>query len=942
MRRLLALALLLASVLPGVAAAQTATLVRDVNPDPYVPVEPLRGPRSLTPVAGGAVFFTLDGSPFTAGLWFTNGTAAGTRFLASFCEPAGCTRVPEVVATLPGLVFFLSESRGDLTYEPRLWRTDGTTAGTFPITPQLSSFAFSDSYLALGGRLLFLTCVLQGSTCSLWQTDGTAAGTEPVRTPVIGSDLVAAGGKAYFLGQGTGGRGLWQTDGTAQGTRLVKALAPGNYLWNLKAAGSRLFFLSGPESGRVWTSDGTTAGTKPVASFFEPSHDFMPRTTLLLEAAGEGKILLTGVREGNGINLWLSDGTPAGTVRLSDAPPLTTGARWAPREDQVETLGRRIVFLAGLSLWSSGGTRATTRAVSGCPEGCPDVLADSPLVRVGSRVVFAGRDAAHGTEIWASDGTGRGTRRLADLCPGPCDSEPEAFTAEGGLVWFRATGGDGDSRLVRTDGTAAGTINLARTADEGSPLDLAVSGTGGKVFFNGFDPATGSQPWVTDGTRGGTRRVTALPGHGGSSDPMDLTALGDRLLFSATDERGTGLWLTSASGAGGRASPVPGTTAPASQPAPRDLTVAGGLAFYVPGPGGGDEIWRTDGTAAGTRRLATFPGQALSELHDLGGRLVFLVSAPDGTAFSFWRSDGTAEGTRKLFDLPAGTRKVSDVAVVGPDLYFAAETSATESKVFRVAGNGGMAEGVLPVLDLPCTGCTSPFYPLSYTRLGDDVYFTAWASASTFSGPALWRTDGTAEGTVRLVPDPANGGPLKLYFPSSAFAFGGELYFLAHDTTIGDDGSRTVLFRGRDENAVRLALAGSTPFMPFDPDFTPVGNRLFFRAWDPEHGIEIWRTDGTPEGTALARDILPGPASSDPQDLTAAGGRLYFSARDAAHGRELWRSDGTQAGTLLVQDLFPAGLSSAPEQLTLVGGRLYFTADDGTVGREPWSLTITP
>ncbi len=915
--------------LVSVPLAAQPTLVRDVNPDSYVPVSAFEGPRQLTPVAGGAVFFTLSGPPFTAGLWFTDGTAAGTRFVTSFCEPAGCSRVPYSVAALPGLAFFLAESRGDLSSSSRLWRTDGTAAGTFPLTAQLHSFADSDSYLALGGRLLFLTCVQEGSSCSLWRTDGTAAGTEPVRTPAIGSNLVEAGGKAYFLGQGTGGRGLWQTDGTAQGTRLVKAIAPGNYLWNLEAAGSRLFFLSGPDSGRVWTSDGTTAGTKPVARFFESGHEFIPRTTLLLEAAGEGKILLTGIREGNGINLWLSDGTPGGTVRLTDAPPLEAGGRWVPREDQVETLGRRIVFLAGSRLWSSGGTRATTRTVGGCPGGCPETVADSPLVRVGNRVVFAGRGAAHGAEIWVSDGTGPGTRRLADLCPGPCGSRPAAFRVEGGLAWFRANGGDGAARLVRTDGTDAGTVTLARTADEGSPLDLALSG--GKVFFSGFDSTAGSQPWVTDGTRGGTRRVTALPGHGGSSDPMDLAAFGDRLLFSATDGRVTGLWTAGLAGA----ALIPMTAAPASLPPPREVTVAGGLAFYLPGPGGGDELRRTDGTAAGTLRLATFPGQTLSELHGLGSRLVFLVSAPGGTAFSFWRSDGTTEGTEKLFDLPAGTRKVSDVAVVGPDLYFAAETTTTKTQVFRSDGN----DDTRPVLDLLCITCTSPYYPLSYTRLGDAVYFTAWANGSTFSGPALWRTDGTAEGTVRLVPDPANNGPLKTYFPDSAFAFGGELYFLAHDPTV-DDGDRTVLFRGRDENAVRLAPVGSPPFQPFAPGFTPAGSTLFFRAWDPEHGIELWRTDGTPEGTVLVRDVLPGPASSDPQDLTAAGGRLYFSARDAAHGRELWRSDGTRSGTLLVQDLFPAGLSSAPEQLTLVGGRLFFTADDGVTGREPWSLPV--
>jgi ELWxxDGT repeat protein len=925
--------LLIAALAVSSLGAQTASLVRDINTAPYVPVEASEGPQQFTPVAGGAVFFTLGGDTYpTAALWFTDGTAAGTRFVAAFCESSGCSHVPEVVATLPGLAFFLAESNGDLTPSPRLWRTDGTPAGTFPLTPQLHSFAYSNSFLAFGGRLLFSTCVYQGNACSLWRTDGTPAGTASF-APVSAANLVEAGGQVYFLGSGSAGRGLWRTDGTAAGTRIVRALPRDNYLWNLVAAGSRLFFQTGPDSGQVWTSDGTPAGTRLARSFAESGHEFLPLNTQILRSIGDGKVALVGIRDSSVPNLWVSDGTPTGTVRLTNAP--TVEGRWVPRENQIEKLGKRLVFIAGSRLWSSGGSLATTRAVSRCPGGCPEVPADSPLVRAGNRVVFAGKDAAHGTELWVSDGTGPGTRLLADLCPGPCDSKPRAFTAAGGLVWFRAnvSGSNGTVQLARTDGTAAGTVVLGRTVEEGVGLDLAVSGisgNGGKVFFTGFDRQYGAQPWVSDGTRGGTRRVTALPGHGGSSDPMDLTAFGDRLLFSATDGRETGLWVAGAAGA----SPIPGTAAPASTPAPMDVTVAGGLAFYV--PGGMSELWRTDGTAAGTLGLASFPGQTLSDLHDLGGRLVFLVSSADGAAFSFWASDGTAAGTVKLFDLPAGTQRVSDVAVVGPELYFAAETSATKAQVFR---SDGTAAGTRPILDLPCVNCTGPFYPLSYTRLGSLVYFTAWANGSNFSGPSLWRTDGTAAGTVRLVPDPASSGPLKMYFPESAFAFGGEIYFLAHDPTI-DDGDHTVLFRGRDENAARLAPVGSPPFQPFAPDFTPVGSTLFFRAWDPEHGIELWKTDGTPQGTVLVRDLLPGPASSDPQDLTAAGGRLYFSARDAAHGRELWNTDGTAAGTVLVQDLAPGGLSSAPEQLTLVDGRLYFAADDGVVGREPWSVPI--
>ncbi len=109
---------------------------------------------------------------------------------------------------------------------------------------------------------------------------------------------------------------------------------------------------------------------------------------------------------------------------------------------------------------------------------------------------------------------------------------------------------------------------------------------------------------------------------------------------------------------------------------------------------------------------------------------------------------------------------------------------------------------------------------------------------------------------------------------------------------------------------------------------------------DGEHGLELWRTDGTDDGTVLVRDILPGSGSAGPRALAAAGGRLYFSATDSVHGMELWESDGTEAGTRMVQDIAPGGVASNPGELTEVGGRLFFAADDGVHGRELWVLPL--
>lgn len=102
----------------------------------------------------------------------------------------------------------------------------------------------------------------------------------------------------------------------------------------------------------------------------------------------------------------------------------------------------------------------------------------------------------------------------------------------------------------------------------------------------------------------------------------------------------------------------------------------------------------------------------------------------------------------------------------------------------------------------------------------------------------------------------------------------------------------------------------------------------------------------TPGGAYLVKDILPGGGSSDPRGLVDVDGTLFFVAYEPLHGWELWRSDGTGDGTVLVTDAHPdrsrggggRGVAQAgtPGSLHRVGGRLFYAGDDGIHGLEPW------
>jgi len=893
--------------------AQTASLVKDIN-------TAIGGFGSgfgqLTAVGGQLFFVTAASSSSEKELWVSGGTPESTHMVRDFC-PGDCNAAATIVGSFRDLV--LVSARAGFAAPARLWRSDGTRTGTFP----LSLTASLDRPVLFNGAVYLTGCAEDGSGCDLWKTDGSQAGTVRLslapQEPRLSIDqVIAIGPRLYFTAyDANSDAALWTTDGTPAGTHRLRIFSQGGHGTPrlLTAAGNRLFFgFSTEQDMALWTSDGTPAGTLSLHAFSPIVPAFWGEGLHVLG----GKVYFVAHDEVYGKEIWTSDGTPAGTRRATgfsfDDIPLR----------QLHIAGNRIVFLAsdgvhGVQIWSTAGTPESVTSVPGqpCTDECSFLTDSTPLTEIGGRILFYGSDDAHGAEPWVTDGTAAGTRLVADLCPGTCGAvDPfgaaPAVTPQG--LFFTATDPVHGEELWRTDGTAAGTV---RRTDVAAPEISFFGGTaalGAKVYFGLGDTGSGAALWESV-PPAGARRVAVVAPRGPSSDPFALTSFGGNLLFAAwegVENENPRLWR---SGGSAESTALLGVDIrPFTDLRP---TAAGGFLFFVrQNQFQQQALWRTDGTAAGTLSLESFLQGGMAAYQ---GKLYFSDwSFADPPFHPMMVSDGTLAGTALAFVLPLEVPQIVRMAGLGSDLFFSTGDLFDEGAIWH---SDGTREGTKKIATffVPSEG-----YDPHFTRLGARVVFRAGT---------VWATDGTAAGTTPLFPV---DGPLG-QGASDLVVFQGAAYFLASGPT------RTTLWRTDGTPGGTVPVQEIQVYLgTFPPrDYLMAGaGRLWLIADDGVHGEELWTSDGTPAGTALLRDINPGAGGANLSGLTAAGDRMFFAATDGVHGIELWQSDGTAAGTRMAQDIAPFAASSAPAGLTVAGDRLYFSADDGPAGRELWSLPL--
>ena len=679
---------------------------------------------------GTLLFFAFAAEGRGEQIWTSDGTPEGTGELSSFSGAVilGMREGPG------SLVYFVLR---DFAEGTEIWKTDGTWAGTAAVTafphPGALDFDSYDELLILGERV-FVPARSASSSAHLriWVSDGSPESTRALvpceeDCPDAAGPLVAAGGRVLFALRSLDRIELWSSDGTPAETGPVAELCEHQCALVPVVASEHGTQVGITAAGAAWISDGTREGTRPI-------HDpEVVRAVLPGDIGRAGGCWLFAGDDGRGVEPWCSEGKPGSARILAD---LEVRSRGSDPKD-LQAVGSLAVFSARdesgfQQVWSSDGNPGSVKRLTSTPDSFLSSARD--LFGAGGFVLF--REPAGDPFLWRTDGTRRGTWGIGDLLrlspqvaldgrayalgfgiqgeptgiweidgspTGPRLVVPLPSSALGSLELAAAGGafyyrGLESAELWRSDGTEQGTWQVLPPSVEVYPrLGAGLVELDGYLYFAGFSPEGGEEIWRTDGTPGSAQSVGATPTVSSRLHVHDGAAYfkSDSSIVRWTPETGvkelvssgSNLWKSSFASVGEH------------------------LFFAFDDGIHGTELWRSDGTPAGTRMVADLHSGGSSgptELTAVGDRLFFVAtSARHGS--ELWEVD-SAGSVRLVSDLAPGplSSGPSYLTLAGDTLFFSADDGETGREPWALTlGDTGPGPPPLP----PGPFLTSPEVP---------------------------------------------------------------------------------------------------------------------------------------------------------------------------------------------------------------------------------------
>lgn len=510
---------------------------------------------------------------------------------------------------------------------------------------------------------------------------------------------------------------------------------PGSFpIDNLTSVDRQLFFTIG---GSLYSSDGSTAGTTRIVQDIPIRTN--PDNAQNLANIG-GTLYFSGVQVtpfGNfpvaqGVGLWTSDGTLSGTQLLK----ITSSNEFAAPVSEITSVGQQIFFTAnGSELWKTNGTPAGTTLIEVVtPNPGLTITGPSDFTAVNGKLFFAAnrnRDTFT-SELWVSDGTAAGTMPIRAFGYDVLSPGPSNFVNLNGTVYFTAVGSGVFPDLWKSDGTTAGTVMVKDIAPGVGSAPLQLTALGNKLIFTaqGPGPASNREVWITDGTDAGTQLLKDI-NFNGSSNASDFTLFNGNLYFVANDGvSGAELWRTNGTNVGTfRVADINDGFASAT---PQNFVAVGDRLFFTADDGiRGGELWETNGTQAGTAIVTDInpdiASSSPSQLTAHDGSL-FLIANDGVNGAEVWKADANVTP-------PPPPPPVPDTTPPGPVTSLSA--TPADGSVFLSWSNAFDATGTLIVRRANQPPTVAPVVGQSYTTgqsLGDGTVVLVASGDSLLDG----------------------------------------------------------------------------------------------------------------------------------------------------------------------------------------------------------------
>jgi ELWxxDGT repeat protein len=492
---------------------------------------------------------------------------------------------------------------------------------------------------------------------------------KPIKTFKVGSplfenkDLVWLNNRIFFTADdGRSGQELWSTNGTIAGTIIVKDFAPGGLNLNPNSSQAKIVATNGSQilvqtniaNNPLWVVHKSVS--RAVNGLPQEIKTLLRSEMIYEHFVLNGKWIFPARSQG-GATLWQIDlnRSQPSAQRLYRFPYLTPDTGLHP---QLFTVAGRQAFFTvqgtnGQSqLWRTDGTERGTLSLRNLSP------AGEKFVVWQDQVYMEAETPENGWELWTSDGSAKGTQLLQDIVPGTGSAAPRILGSTDRDLFFLANAAKGGIELWATSGTPK-TTRLVKRLDNAPSArgERIFAVVGDRMYFVNYRNSAVADLWVTDGTEVGTKQLT----NRSFWQISELRWTGNRLVFSAGSpaDGGNEPWVSDGTAKGTKqlADLYPGTTTivplcpppirrpdpspgqpippppppqpcppPSTQPNasnPRQIIVSNGLAYFIADTADTTAVWRSNGTAAGTKAVLRFPKtHQLLRLEQLNDRLV--------------------------------------------------------------------------------------------------------------------------------------------------------------------------------------------------------------------------------------------------------------------------------------------------------------------------------